>query len=174
VAVVALALLVADCARRAPARVEDTRKPAATTPPATAAPPSAATLVPADLALAFLQGIKPAAAGIPACRFTDKGTWSAGEYRRVTGQRAPTQITSYPNWILFKIDDASGREFRPADLERSSAWSYTLRTPRTARTPFGVTDNCVVGPTSEPPKKVVEALTALGVALAPEYAYIVR
>jgi hypothetical protein len=46
--------------------------------------------------------------------------------------------------------------------------------PRSARTVFGATDHCVVGPTGGPPRKVVEALAALGVALAPEYGYIVR
>lgn len=54
------------------------------------------------------------------------------------------------------------------------AWIYSLRTPRPARTVFGTTDHCVGEPTSEPPRKVVEALAALGVALAPEYGYIVR
>jgi hypothetical protein len=72
------------------------------------------------------------------------------------------------------IEDANGREFLPADLERAGAWSYSLRTPRAARTPFGIADQCVVGPTGEPARKVVEALTALGVAIPPELGYIVR
>jgi hypothetical protein len=142
----------------------------------------AAALVPTDLALAFLQGIKSEAGrsllagetAIPPCRFTDKGAWSAGEYRKVTGQRAPTFITGYEQWILFKIEDAGGRELLPADLERPGAWIYSLRTPASARTVFGTTDRCVVGPTGEPGRKVVEALAALGVVLAPEFGYIVR
>jgi hypothetical protein len=39
---------------------------------------------------------------------------------------------------------------------------------------FGTTDRCVVGPTGEPARKVVEALAALGVALPPDLGYIVR
>lgn len=169
VAVVMLALLVADCARRAQ-RVEDTRRSAAT--PATASAPGAATLVPPDLALAFLQEIKSESGSNPPCKFTEKGTWSAGEYRKITLQKAPTQITGYPQWILFKIEDAGGRDFTPADLSGAGTWVYSLKTPRTARTAFGTTDQCNVGPTNEPAKKMVEALTALGVALAPEFTYI--
>jgi hypothetical protein len=172
-------LLVADCARHAPppATSQSTARPqsaaARPTPGAPgSAPAGAATLVPPDLALAFLQELK--SAGTPACRFTEKGTWSAGEYRKITGQRASTQIASYSSWALTKIEDANGREFLPADLERAGAWSYFLRTPRTARTPFGIADQCVLGPTGEPARKVVEALTALGVAIPPELAYIVR
>ena len=142
----------------------------------------AAALVPTDLALGFLKEIKSEPgrsllAGevtIPPCRFTEKGVWSAGEYRKVTGQRAPTYLTAYGEWILFKIEDAEGRDFLPADLERPGAWNYSLRTPRSARTVFGTSDRCVVGPTGEPARKVVEALAALGVSLAPELGYIVR
>jgi hypothetical protein len=83
-------------------------------------------------------------------------------------------VTAHQHWIVFKIEAPDGRDFLPADLERSGAWIYSLRTPRSARTVFGTTDHCVIGPTGEPPRKVVEALTALGVALAPEYGYIVR
>ncbi|MCD6042561.1 MAG: hypothetical protein K0R40_2164, partial [Burkholderiales bacterium] len=101
-----------------------------------------------------------------------KGTWSAGEYRKVTLHRAPTEITGYRSWILFRIEDAGGRDFLPADLERSHAWSYSLRTPTSARTVFSTVDHCVVGPTNEPAKKVVEALSALGVTVAQEYRYI--
>lgn len=170
-AVVTLALLVADCARRSQ-RAEDTRQPAAAARASAPGAPGAATLVPPDLALAFLQEIKSDSGSNPPCKFTEKGTWSAGEYRKITLQKAATQITGYPQWILFKIEDSSGRDFAPADLGGSGAWVYSLRTPRTARTSFGTTDQCSVGPTSEPTKKMIEALTALGVGLAAEYGYI--
>ena len=167
--VVALALAAGAC-RQAPRTGQD------------AARSKVATLLPADLALGFLQAVKSqpgrsllqGEATIPPCRFTDKGAWSAGEYRKLTGQRAPTFVTAYQQWIVFKIEEPGGRDFLPADLERSIAWNYSLRTPPTARTVFGTTDHCVIGPTSEPPRKVVEALAALGVSLAPEYGYIVR
>jgi hypothetical protein len=182
VLIVALALAIAACARQ---RADDPRRPK----PASAAPAAAASataapsiLVPPDLAVAFLKEIKSTAGSsllagettIPPCQFTDKGAWSAGEYRKVTGQRAPTTITNYEHWILFRIEEPGGRDFLPADLEKGASWNYSLRTPRGARTVFGTTDHCVVGPTAEAPKKVVQALAALGVALAPEYAYIVR
>lgn len=167
--VIALGLAVGAC--RQPPRAAD---------PATSS--RIATLLPADLALDFLQQVKSQSgrsllageATIPPCRFTDKGTWSAGEYRKLTGQRAPTFVTAHQHWIVFKIETPDGRDFLPADLERSLGWIYSLRTPRSARTVFGTTDHCVIGPTSEPPRKVVEALAALGVALAAEYGYIVR
>lgn len=166
---VALALLAVACSRQTSPHIVDARA-------------RAATLVPADLAIAFLQEIKSQPnrsllAGettIPPCRFTEKGTWSAGEYRKLTGQRAPTQITSYGQWVLFRIEAPDGRDFLPADLERASTWNYSLRTPRNARTVFGTSDHCIIGPTTEPARKVVEALSALGVALAPEFGYIVR
>ena len=142
---------------------------------------SARTLLPADLALGFLQGIKsrtsPALFGsetVPPCQFTDKGAWSGGEYRRLTGQRGPSEITSYEQWILVRIDDPRGRDLVPAELAAANAWKYWLRTPRTARTMFGTTDHCVLGPTTEPVSKVVEAFVALGVALVPEYGYLAR
>ena len=164
---VALALAVAACARP---RVHDARTS------------GAGTLLPADLALAFLQEIKSRSnrsllageATIPPCRFGEKGTGSAGEYRKLTGQRAPVQLTSYQHWILFKIEDPAGNDFVPAELQKTNAWNYSLRTPRTARTVFGTTDHCIVGPTTEPVRKVVEALSALGVGVAPEYGYVVR
>lgn len=167
--VIALALATGAC-RQAP-RAAD---------PATGS--KVATLLPADLALEFLQRVKSqpgrsllaGEATIPPCRFTDKGTWSAGEYRKLTGQRAPTFVTAYQHWIVFKIEAPDGRDFLPADLERSLTWIYSLRTPRAARTVFGTTDHCVIGPTGEPPRKVVEALGALGVSLAPEFGYMVR
>ena len=174
--IVALALLIAACARQ---RADDPRRPK---PAAAAATSTASTLVPADLAIAFLQQIKSTPGSsllagettIPPCQFTEKGAWSAGEYRKVTGQRAPTQITSYELWILFRVEEPGGRDLLPADLEKGGSWNYSLRTPRTARTVFGTTDHCIIGPTAEPPKKVVQALVALGIALAPEYSYIVR
>jgi hypothetical protein len=159
-----LALLIAACA-----------------PPREDAHVSARTLLPPDLALGFLQSIKsrtsPALFGsetVPPCQFTDKGAWSGGEYRRLTGQRGPSQVTGYEQWIVVRIDDPGGRELAPAELGTANAWKYWLRTPRTARTMFGTTDHCIVGPTTEPVRKLVEALVALGVALVPEYGYIVR
>jgi hypothetical protein len=174
--IVALALAVAACARQRAADPRSSAKPAPAPGAATAA------LVPTDLAIAFLQEIKSAPSSsllagettIPPCRFTERGAWSAGEYRKVTGQRAPTQVTGYDQWVLYKVEEPGGRDFLPADLEKSGAWNYSLRTPRNARTVFGTTDHCIVGPTSEPPRKVVQALAALGVAIAPDYTYIVR
>ena len=167
VLVVALALALGAC-RHAPRGSERSAKPA--------------TLVPPDLALAFLKEIKSQSsqsllAGettIPPCQFAEKGTGSGGEYRKVTGQRAPNLVTSYEFWTLLKIEEPGGRDFGAADLNRAGTWNYSLRTPRGARTVFGTVDHCIVGPTSEPVRKVVEALTALGVGLAPEYASIVR
>ena len=174
--IVALALAIAACARQ---RADDPRRPK---PAGATAATTASTLVPADLAIAFLAEIKSTPGSsllagestIPPCQFTEKGTWSAGEYRKVTGQRAPTQITSYEQWILFRIEEPGGRDLLPADLEKGGSWNYSLRTPRSARTVFGTTDHCIIGPTAEPTKKVVQALAALGVAMAPEYSYIVR
>ena len=176
--IAALALLTGACAGK---RAEEAGKPKPASV-ATAAPARAVTLVPPDLAVAFLKEIKSAPnrsllageATIPPCQFTEKGAWSAGEYRKVTGQRAPTLITNYDQWILFRIEEPGGRDFLPADMEKGAAWNYSLRTPPTARTVFGTTDHCVIGPTAEPAKKVVQALVALGVALTPEFAYIVR
>lgn len=169
--IMALALAIAACARQR--GVE---------PPGTKPGAAATTLVPTDLAIAFLQEIKSVPGSsllagettIPPCRFTERGTWSAGEYRKVTGQRAPTQITGYEQWVLFRIEEPGGRDLLPADLAKGGAWNYSLRTPRNARTVFGTTDHCVIGPTSEPVNKVVQALSALGVAIAPDYVYIVR
>jgi hypothetical protein len=138
-------------------------------------------LLPADLAVQFLRGIKsrtsPSMLGsetVPPCRFTEKGAWSGGEYRRLTGQRGPSQVTNYEEWILVKVEDAAGRALLPAELDTPNAWNYWLRTPRTARTMFGTTDHCIIGPSTEPTRKVVEALVAAGVAVVPEYRYIVR
>jgi hypothetical protein len=154
---------------------------AACAPPREDAHVSGKTLLPADLALGFLQGIKsrtsPVLFGsetVAPCRFTDKGAWSGGEYRRLTGQRGPGEVTSYEQWILVRIDDAGGRDLVPAEMASANAWKYWLRTPRTARTMFGTTDHCILGPTTEPVSKVVEALVTLGVALVPELGYVVR
>jgi len=165
---IVLALLAVGCARPDRRAVADVRKP------------KAATLLPEDLAIGFLQEIKSkpgrsllaGETAIPPCQFTDKGTSSGGEYRKLTGQRAPNQVTEYSRWILFKIEDPGGRDLTPAELDRPNAWNYSLRTPRTARTVFGTMDHCILGPTTEPTRKVVEALAALGVEVAREYAYI--
>ena len=165
--VIALALLVGACARP---RTDDARRS------------KTETLLPADLALAFLQEIRSrpnrsllaGEATIPPCRFSEKAVGSGGEYRKLTGQRAPVQLASYPHWILFKIEDPAGRDLIPAELNKANAWNYSLRTPRGARTVFGTSDHCIIGPTTEPVRKVVEALAALGVEVAPEYAYVVR
>ncbi len=167
--VLALALALGACGRQA-VRPVDARDSKTTS------------LVPADLAIEFLQGIKSEAgrsllAGettIPPCRFTDKGLWSAGEYSRLIGRRAPNQATPYASWVVYKIEEPGGRDLLPADLEREGAWNYSVRTPRTARTVFGTTDHCIIGPTKEPVKKIVEALSALGVALAPDFAFVLR
>lgn len=142
----------------------------------------APSLLPAELALAFLQEIKSQPsqsllAGettIPPCRFTDRGTGSGGEYRKLTGQRAPKQVTSYSHWLLFRIEDPGGTDLKPQTLNAQNTWNYSLRTPLTARTVFGTTDHCIIGPTAEPVRKVAEALSALGVTIAPEHAYILR
>lgn len=154
---------------------------AACAPPREDAQVLGRTLLPAELALGFLQGIKsrtsPALFGsetVAPCQFTDKGAWSGGEYRRLTGQRGPSAVTGYDQWIVVRIDDPGGRELVPAEIGTANAWKYWLRTPRSARTMFGTTDHCIVGPTTEPVRKVVEAFAALGVALVPDYAYIVR
>ncbi|MGH8724351.1 MAG: hypothetical protein ACREU1_05805, partial [Burkholderiales bacterium] len=148
--------------------------------PGDARAPKAASLVPADLAMGYLQGIKSEAGRslltgettIAPCRFTEKGLWSGGEYNRLIGRRAPNQVTAYTHWVLFKIEDPAGRDIVPADLGREGAWNYSVRTPRTARTVFGTTDHCIIGPTAEPARKVVEALAALGVEVAAEFTYM--
>jgi hypothetical protein len=148
--------------------------------PEAARPARAATLLPADLALGFLQEIKSqpgrsllaGEATVPPCLFTDKGAWSGGEYRKLTGQRAPNSVNEYGRWILYKIEDPTGREITGATLDKRGAWNYSLRTPRTARTVFGTIDHCIIGPSGEPPAKVVEALSALGVEIAPDYAFV--
>lgn len=164
--VIALALLIGACAR---GRVDG------------GARPKSASLVPPDIALGFLQEIKSRSnrsllAGettIPPCVFTDKGITSRGEYRRVTGHRAPNRITGYDQWVLFKVEDPGGRDLSQRELDQPNAWNYSLRTPRGAGV-LSTTDHCIVGPTTEPVRKVAEALGALGVSLAPEYSYLAR
>jgi hypothetical protein len=171
---IALAVAASGCGGRRAAQAS--AKAAAS--PAAAKPSS---LLPADLAMAFLQEIKSQPSQsllggettIPPCIFSEQGASSGGEYRKVTG-RAANLVTSYNFWILFKIEEPGGADLKPETLKASNAWNYSLRTPRTARTAFGTTDHCIIGPTNEPVRKVVEALSALGVAIAPEHAYILR
>lgn len=147
-----------------------------------AAPSQTATLLPADIAIGFLQQInsQPARttlAGestVPACWFTDKGMWSAGGYRKLTGQHGPAQVTPYGGWTLARIENAQGREITGADVSQAGVWYYDLRTPRSARTAFGVSDHCNLGPSAEPAPRIIEALSALGVEVPAAYAYIAR
>lgn len=139
-----------------------------------------AALLPADIALEFLQRIRSRAGGslltgernIPPCVFASKGASSNGEYKRLVGRRGAAEITSYKDWLLHKIEEPSGHDFKPADIDKPSAWNYYLRTPRNARTMMGTRDHCVIGPTSEPVGKMLQALSAVGVDIAPEFAYI--
>jgi len=139
-----------------------------------------AALLPADLALEFLQSIRSRPGGsiltgernIPPCVFASKGASSNGEYKRLVGRRGAAEITLYTEWILRKVEDPSGHDFAPADIDKPNAWNYYLRTPRNARTPMGTRDLCVVGPTTEPVRKMVQAFTALGIEIAPEFAFI--
>ena len=147
-----------------------------------AAPSQTASLLPADIAMGFLQQInsQPARttlAGestVPACWFTDKGMWSAGGYRKLTGKHGPSQVTPYAGWTLARIENAEGREITGADLKQAGLWYYDLRTPRSARTAFGVSDHCNLGPSAEPAPRIIEALSALGVEVPAAYAYIAR
>ncbi len=169
IVIASLALLAAGCARPDRSDYEDVRKT------------KTAALLPPDIAMAFLQEIKSrqgksllgGETTIPPCQFTEKGVWSGGLYRKLAGRRAPKSVTEYNRWILFKIEDPSGRDFTAAELDKPNAWNYSLRTPRSARTVFGTTDHCLIGPSTEPARKIVEALAALGVEVAPDYAYII-
>jgi hypothetical protein len=139
-----------------------------------------ATLLPPDIALEFLQGIRSRAGGsilggernIPPCVFASKGASSNGEYKRLVGRRGAAEMTTHGEWIVHKIEEPSGHDFSPADLDKASAWNYYVRTPRNARTPMGTRDHCVVGPTSEPVSKVLQALSAIGIEIAPGFAFI--
>ena len=139
-----------------------------------------AALLPRDLALDFLREIRSRASGsiligernIPPCVFASKGASSNGEYKRLIGRRGAAEVTSYGEWILHKIEEPGGHDFQPADIEKGSSWNYYVRTPRTARTMLGTRDHCVVGPTNEPVTKVLQALSALGIDIAPDLAYI--
>ena len=167
ISAIALVVAFAGCGGGGnPKRYDDVRKGAA--------------LLPADLALEFLQGIRSRPGGsllsgernIPPCVFASKGASSNGEYRRLIGRRGAAEITLYAEWILRKVEDPSGHDFAAADIGKPNAWNYYLRTPRNARTPMGTRDLCVVGPTTEPVSKIVQALTALGIEIAPEFAFI--
>src|SRR5258706_5427431 len=100
-----------------------------------------AALLPPDIALEFLQRIHSRAGGsiltgernIPPCVFASKGASSNGEYKRLVGRRGAAEITSYNEWILHKIEEPSGHDFLPADIDKPSAWNYYVRTPRNAR-----------------------------------------
>ena len=167
ISAIALAVAFAGCGSGGSAkRYDDVRRSAALLPP--------------DLAIEFLQQIRSRAGGsilggernIPPCVFASKGASSNGEYKRLIGKRGAAEITSYNEWILHKIEEPSGHDFVPADLDKPSAWNYYLRTPRNARTPMGTRDHCVVGPTSEPVRKMLQALSAVSIDIAPEFAYI--
>jgi hypothetical protein len=139
-----------------------------------------AALLPRDIALEFLQGIRSrpgrsvlgGESVIPPCELTSSGVTSRGEYKKVTGYKAPNEVNRYNTWILFRIEDASGRDFRPAELDKPNAWNYSLRMPKTAKTVLGTQDRCILGPSTEPLRKVLEALAALNIEIAPEFAYI--
>ena len=139
-----------------------------------------AALLPRDIALEFLQGIRSrpgrsvmgGESVIPPCELTNSGLTSRGAYKKVTGYTAPNEINRYNTWILFRIEDAGGRDFRPSELDKPNAWNYSVRNPKTAKTVLGTHDRCILGPSTEPPQKVLQALTAMGVEIAPEFAFI--
>ncbi|HET7363189.1 MAG TPA: hypothetical protein VFJ70_06405 [Burkholderiales bacterium] len=148
-----------------------------------AAPSQTASLLPADIAIGFLAQINSQPARttltgestVPACRFTEKGMWSAGGYRKLTGQHGPAQATPYAGWTLARVENAQGREITSADLNQSGVlWYYDLRTPRTARTAFSVSDHCNLGPSGDAPQRIVEALSALGVEVPASYGFLSR
>jgi len=139
-----------------------------------------AALLPRDIALEFLQGIRSrpgrsvmgGESVIPPCEITNTGVTSRGAYKKVTGYTAPNEVNRFSTWLVFRIEDASGRDFRPAELDKPNAWVYGLRNPKTAKTVLGTHDRCTLGPSSEPLQKVLQAFAALGVEIAPEFAYI--
>jgi len=147
-----------------------------------AAPSQTASLLPSDIAVGFLQQINSQPArttltgesSVPACWFTDKGMWSAGGYRTLTGHHGPSQVTPYAGWTLTRVQNAQGREIASADLNQPGLWYYDLRTPRAARTVISVADHCNLGPSAEAVRRIVEALSALGVELPAAYAFITR
>ena len=143
-----------------------------------------AALLPKELALLYLQKIKSQPSSrtgeltIPPCQLTETGPWSGGEYRRrnITWfgtTQSPMDISDYGRWILYRVIDKGGDTMRQADIDRPNVWSYGLRFPKTAKTYLATIDSCMLGPTTEPPRRVVEALVSLGVDISPELAYIV-
>ena len=143
-----------------------------------------AALLPKELALMYLQNIKSQKTSrtgepvIPPCQLTETGTWSGGAYERRTLAIGPTvlspmDIPGYNRWILFKIENRNGDDLTQATLERVDVRNYSLRSPKTAKSLLGTIDHCVIGPTTEPPRKIIEALVSLGVDVAPDFAYIV-
>ena len=144
---------------------------------------SIASLLPPEIALAYLEKIESRGSekfgeSIPPCQLAEKGLSSGGEYRRrnltVFGTTtAPNVVAPFRQWYVYRVFDRDGDVLRQADLEAPNDWAYVLRTPRNARTLLGTTDSCMVGPTSEPPRRVIEALVALGTDVAPNLAYIV-
>lgn len=142
-----------------------------------------AALLPKEIALMYLQKVKSQGASrtgesvIPPCQLTETGAWSGGLYRKRTltlgTALSPMDIPDYTRWILYRVIDKDGDAFHQADIDQPNTWSYFLRFPRTAKTMLGTIDHCVIGPTNEPPRKVVEALVSLGADVASDLAYIV-
>lgn len=142
-----------------------------------------AALLPKEIALMYLQRIKSEKTSrtgepvIPGCLLTETGAWSGGAYekRNVTlgTTISPMDIPTYNRWILFKIEDRRGTDLTQAELERPHDWIYSIRSPRNARSLLNTVDHCVLGPSTEPPRKVIEALLSLGVEVAADFAYIV-
>jgi len=171
-AIASLAFLLAGCgAKTDRVSYDDIRKT------------QSAVLLPKDIALMYLQKVKSQGSSrtgesvIPPCQLTETGVWSGGQYRKRTltlgSALSPMDIPDYTRWILYRVIDRSGDAFSQADIDQPNTWSYFLRFPRTAKSVLGTIDHCVIGPTSEPPRKVVEALVSLGADVAGELAYIV-
>lgn len=171
-AIAALALLLAGCGTKTDrVAYDDIRKT------------KTAALLPKEIALMYLQRIKSQGSSrtgesvIPPCQLTPTGVWSGGQYRKRTltlgTTLSPMDIPDYTRWILYRVIDKDGDAFSQSEIDLPNTWSYFLRFPRTAKTLLGTIDHCVIGPTGEPPRKVVEALVSLGADVASELAYIV-
>ena len=141
-----------------------------------------AALLPKEIALPYLQKIssqqtsRTGESVIPPCQLTPTGVWSGGKYRKMTitgSVLSPMDIPDYTRWILYRVIDKDGDAFSQSEIDQPNTWSYFLRSPRTAKSLLGTVDHCVIGPTNEPPRKVVEALVSLGADIAAELAYIV-